>query len=251
MSGHSKWSKIKRKKGANDASRGKIFSRLVKEITVAARMGGGYADSNARLATAIDSAKRENMPGANIERAIKRGTGEIAGLAYEEITYEGFGPGGVAILVDATTDNRNRTVAEVRKIFEKAGGNLGEQNSVGWMFKQVGAFLIDADSVDEEGLLMIALGAGAVDVSTQDGGYEVLTAPDTFHAVQTALKAGGVESLSAELVMVPQTPMDLRGRDAERCLRLMEKLDDNDDVQNVWANADIDPEVIEQLAEAG
>ena len=228
MAGHSKWAQIKRKKAATDAARGKVFSRLVKEITVAARIGGGDPDGNPRLRAAIDAAKRENMPAANIDRAIQRGTGEI--------------------LVQATTDNRNRTVAEIRKIFEKGGGNMGEQNSVAWMFKQVGYFLVDAREVDEEQLLMVALEAGAEDVSVQDGAFEVIAPPAEFHAVRTALAAAGIKTETEELAMLPQSTVHLEGRDAERCLRLLEALEDHDDVQHVWSNVDVDQEVMDQVA---
>ncbi len=248
MSGHSKWSTIKRKKGAADAARSKVFSRLVKEITVAARTGGGDPDANPRLRSAIDVAKKENMPSANVERAIKRGTGEIPGLVFEEVMYEGYGPGGAAILVQAATDNRNRTIAEVRKIFEKAGGNMGEPNTVAWMFKHVGYFLIDASTVDEDKLMMVALEAGADDMTTQDGMYEIVSAPTEFHAVQEALGEAGIQCQTAELAMLPQNYVHLEGREAERCLKLMATLEDNDDVQNVWANVDVDQEVLERVA---
>ncbi len=248
MSGHSKWSKIKRKKGANDSARSKIFSRLVKEITVAAREGGGDPDGNARLRTAIDNAKLENLPATNVEKAIKRGTGEISGVVYEEVTFEGYGPGGVAILVQATTDNRRRTVPEMRKIFDNGGGNLGDQGSVAWMFKQAGLFVIDASTIDEDELMMTALEAGADDVTVQDGMYEVLSAPNQFHTVSQALDAAGVEIVSRELAMLPQNMMALEGKVAERCIKLMEEFDDHDDVQNVWTNADIAEELVEQVA---
>jgi YebC/PmpR family DNA-binding regulatory protein len=248
MSGHSKWSKIKRKKGAKDNARSKVFSRLVKEITVAAREGGGDTDGNARLRTAIENAKSENLPVSNVEKAIKRGTGEISGVVYEEVTFEGYGPGGVAIIVQATTDNRRRTVPEMRKIFDKGGGNLGDQGSVAWMFKQAGLFVIDASTIDEDELMMTALEAGAEDVTVADGMYEVLSAPNDFHAVSRALDAAGVEVVSRELAMLPQNMMALEGKVAERCIKLMEEFDDHDDVQNVWTNADISEEVVEQVA---
>jgi len=248
MSGHSKWSKIKRKKGAKDNARSKIFSRLVKEITVAAREGGGDPEGNARLRTAIENAKSENLPVNNVEKAIKRGTGEISGVVYEEVTFEGYGPGGVAILVQATTDNRRRTVPEIRKIFDKGGGNLGDQGSVAWMFKQTGLFVVDGAGLDEDELMMAALEAGADDVTVQDSMYEVLSAPHEFHAVARALDAAGVQIVSRELAMLPQNTMELEGRQAERCIRLMEEFDDHDDVQNVWTNADISEEVVEQVA---
>ncbi len=248
MSGHSKWAKIKRKKAANDTSRSRMFSRLVKEITVAARMGGGDPDGNARLRSAIDVAKRDNLPAANVDKAIKRGTGELPGVIYEEITYEGFGPGSSAILVQAATDNRNRTVAEIRKIFEKAGGHLGEQNSVAWKFKSVGYFLIDASAVEEDELLMAVLEAGAEDVSAEGDVYEVLSPPSEFHAVQLALRDAGIETHAEELAMLPHNPLELDDRSAERCLRLMETLEEHDDIQSVWANVDIKQELVERVA---
>ncbi|HJO04244.1 MAG TPA: YebC/PmpR family DNA-binding transcriptional regulator [Acidobacteriota bacterium] len=248
MSGHSKWATIKRKKAATDSVRGKVFSRLVKEITVAAKMGGGDVDANPRLRSAIDAAKRENMPVANVERAIQRGTGELPGVTYEEVTYEGFGPGGVAVLVQTTTDNRRRTVAEIRKLFERRGGNLGEPNTVAWMFKQAGYFLVDAAGVDEDALLEVALEAGADDVAILDGMYEVTTPPTQFHVVLTALEDAGIACGTQEMAMLPQNLVPLEGRDAERCLQLMEVLDDHDDVQNVWSNVDLDEAVVEQIA---
>ncbi|MGD8817006.1 MAG: YebC/PmpR family DNA-binding transcriptional regulator [Acidobacteriota bacterium] len=245
MSGHSKWSTIKRKKGAADAARGRIFSRLVKEITVAARQGGGDIDANPRLRTAVAAAKQENMPADNIKRAIQRGTGEIPGVVYEEVNYEGYGPGGVAVLVLTATDNRNRTVAEIRKIFERTGGNLGELNSVAWMFSQKGVILVDASAIDEDDLLTVVLEAGADDLSVDDGTYEVTTAPAQFSEVRDALESHGIKWESAELAMVPSNYIELAGKDAERCLTLMEKLEDHDDVQGVYTNADIDAEALE------
>jgi len=248
MSGHSKWSTIKRKKGAADAARGKLFSRLVKEITVAAREGGGDIDANPRLRTAVDTAKTENMPANNIKRAIQRGTGEIPGVVYEEVNYEGYGPGGVAILAQTATDNRNRTVAEIRKIFERSGGNLGELNSVAWMFTQKGVIAVDATTVDEDDLMLVVLDAGAEDLTNEDGIYEVTTSPSEFVAVREALEQHGIKWESAELAMVPSNYIDVTGKDAERCLALMEKLEDNDDVQGVYTNADIDAETLAAAA---
>ncbi len=248
MSGHSKWSTIKRKKGAADAARGKIFSRLVKEITVAAKQGGGDIESNPRLRTAVATAKTENMPADNIKRAIRRGTGELPGVIYEEVNYEGYGPGGVAVLAQAATDNRNRTVAEIRKIFERAGGHLGDPNSVAWMFNQVGHFLIDASTIDEDDLLLIALDAGADDVGIDDGMYEVTTTPTEFAPVREAFDAHGIKCENAELAMFPSSYIKLEGSDAKRCLTLMEKLEDHDDVQGVYTNADIDVGELEAAA---
>lgn len=240
MSGHSKWSTIKRKKAAADQARGKIFSRLAREITVAAKTGGGDPDSNPRLRTAVDTARSENMPADNIKRAIQRGTGELPGAVYEEVTYEGYGPGGVAVLVQVATDNRNRSVAEIRKIFEKNGGHLGEVNSVAWMFRQVGYFLIDAAAIDEDDLLTVALEAGADDVNPDDGMYEVTSAPADFSQVRAAFESHGIHRESEELAMLPSSYVKLEGREAERCLSLMEALEDHDDVQGVFANLDID-----------
>lgn len=247
MSGHSKWSTIKRKKGAADAARGKVFSRLVKEITVAAKQGGGDIVSNPRLRSAVATAKAENMPADNIKRAILRGTGELPGVVYEEVNYEGYGPGGVAVLAITATDNRNRTAAEVRKIFERSGGNLGEPNSVAWMFSQVGLFLIDASTIEEDDLLTVALEAGAEDLASDNGMYEVTTSPAEFAAVREAFENHGITYVSAEIAMVPSSYIKLEGKDAERCMALMEKLEDNDDVQGVYTNADIDAEALEAV----
>ncbi len=240
MSGHSKWSTIKRKKGAADVARGKIFSRLAKEITVASKQGGGDPDANPRLRTAVSTAKTQNMPADNIKRAIQKGTGELPGVTYEEVLYEGYGPGGVAVLVQTATDNRNRTVSEIRKIFEKAGGHLGEVNCVAWMFKQVGYFLIESSTIGEDDLLSVALDAGADDVGTDNGTYEVTTAPADYSAVHEAFEMHGIARASEELAMLPSSYVKLEGRDAERCLGLMEKLEDHDDVQGVFTNADIE-----------
>lgn len=239
MSGHSKWSTIKRKKGAADQARGKIFSRLAREISVASKIGGGDLDANPRLRTAVETARAQNMPSDNIKRAIQRGTGELPGVTYEEITYEGFGPGGVAVLVQVATDNRNRSVAEIRKIFEKRGGHLGEVNSVAWMFRQVGYFLIEASTIDEDDLLTVALEAGAEDVNPEDGMYEVITSPTEYLQVRQAFEDHGIKRDSEELAMLPSTYVDLDGKEAERCLLLMEDLEDYDDTQNVFANLDI------------
>ncbi|MGD8331736.1 MAG: YebC/PmpR family DNA-binding transcriptional regulator, partial [Acidobacteriota bacterium] len=213
--------------------------------TVAARQGGGDIDANPRLRTAVAAAKTENMPADNIKRAIQRGTGEIPGVVYEEVNYEGYGPGGVAVLVLTATDNRNRTVAEIRKIFERTGGNLGELNSVAWMFSQKGVILVDASAIDEDDLLTVVLEAGADDLSVDDGTYEVTTAPAQFSEVRDALESHGIKWESAELAMVPSNYIELAGKDAERCLTLMEKLEDHDDVQGVYTNADIDAEALE------
>ena len=246
MSGHNKWSTIKHKKGAADAKRGKIFTKLIKEITVAAKLGGGDADGNPRLRTAIDKAKNENMPKENIERAIKKGTGELEGVTYEEINYEGYGPGGVAVLVEVMTDNRNRSVSDIRSIFTKCNGNMGETGCVSWMFDKKG-LLIVSKQVDFDKLFEAALEAGAEDVSDQEEQYEVVTDPATFVEVRESLQRSGFTFESAEITMIPQTMIKLEGKQAESMLRLMERLEDNDDVQNVDANFDISEEEMERM----
>jgi YebC/PmpR family DNA-binding regulatory protein len=245
MSGHSKWHTIKHKKGAADAKRGKIFTRVIKELTVAARNGGGDPNMNPRLRTIIAEAKAANMPRENIERAIRRGTGEEPGVSYEEITYEGYGPGGVAILIQVLTDNKNRSVGEIRHLLAKYNGNLAAENSVAWMFTRKGQVYVEKDKADEEKLLDAALEAGADDVSDDGGAWEVISAPETFEAVRDAVKALGVEPVSAEVAMVPQNYVKLQGTDARTMLKLMEMLDDHDDVQHVWANFDIEEKEIE------
>ena len=245
MSGHSKWHTIKHKKGAADAKRGKIFTRVIKELTVAARNGGGDPNMNPRLRTIIAEAKAANMPRENIERAIRRGTGEEPGVSYEEITYEGYGPGGVAILIQVLTDNKNRSVGEIRHLLGKYNGNLAAENSVAWMFTRKGQVYVEKDKADEEKLLNAALEAGADDVSDDGGAWEVISAPESFEAVRDAVKALGVEPVSAEVAMVPQNYVKLQGTDARTMLKLMEMLDDHDDVQHVWANFDIEEQEIE------
>ncbi|HEY7461702.1 MAG TPA: YebC/PmpR family DNA-binding transcriptional regulator [Gemmatimonadota bacterium] len=248
MSGHSKWSTIKRKKAVVDAKRGRVFTRLIKEVTVAAREGGGDPESNPRLRTAIDNAKAENMPADNIEKAIRRGTGELPGVTYEEVTYEGFGPGGVAILVTALTDNKNRTVAELRHLFTKQGGNLGAPNSVAWMFDRKGQITIDASAHDEETLLLEAAEAGAEDVVAEEDVLKVITSFADFHPVQQRLHARGVQFRGAELVMVPKSTVAVEEKEAERLLKLLEVLEDHDDVQNIAANFDIDEAVLQRAS---
>ena len=248
MSGHSKWSTIKHKKGAADAKRGKVFTRILKEMTVAARMGGGDPNGNPRLRAAIAEAKANNMPKDNIERAVKRGTGEIEGVTYEELTYEGYGPGGVALMVETMTDNRNRTVAELRHIFSKNGGNLGEAGSVAWMFDKKGYIVVDKAAKSEDELFDIAIEAGADDIQDEGDVFEILTAPDNFETVHEAIKAAGIEPQAAEISMVPQNYIHLEGGDAKSMLKLYEAIDDNEDVQDVFTNADIDDAVLEQLA---
>jgi YebC/PmpR family DNA-binding regulatory protein len=246
MSGHNKWSTIKHKKGAADAKRGKIFTKIIKEISVAAKLGGGDPDGNPRLRTIIDKAKAENMPKDNIERAIKKGTGELEGVTYEEITYEGYGPGGVAVLVECMTDNRNRTVSEVRSIFTKCNGNMGETGCVSWMFDKKG-LLVFPKNVDFDKLFEAAIEAGAEDVADEEEQYEVTTDPSVFIEVREALEKAGLKSDSAEITMIPQTMVALDGKNAENMLKLMDRLEDNDDVQNVYANFDISTEEMEKL----
>ena len=249
MSGHSKWSTIKRKKGAADAKRGKIFTRLIKEITVAARMGGGDPEGNPRLRSAIGTAKAENMPKDNIERAIKKGTGELEGAVYEEITYEGYGPGGVAVMVECMTDNKNRTVADIRHSFSKSGGNLGESGCVAWMFDKKGSILIDKSAIDEEELMDKALEAGAEDVIEEENVFQVITAPDDFEAVRDALQTDGLEFVEAEVSLIPQNTVDItEEKPAKQLLRLLESLEEHDDVQSVSANFDIPDEIMEAVS---
>jgi YebC/PmpR family DNA-binding regulatory protein len=246
MSGHNKWSTIKHKKGAADAKRGKIFTKLIKEITVAAKLGGGDPAGNPRLRTAVDKAKAENMPKDNIDRAIKKGTGELEGVTYEETTYEGYGPGGVAVLVEVMTDNRNRTVSDVRSIFSKCNGNMGESGCVAWMFDQKGLIVFSEDT-DFEKLFEAALEAGADDVTDEGEQIEVMTDPAGFIEVREALEKAGFKYESAEITMIPQTMVKLEGKQAESMLKLMDRLEDNDDVQNVYANFDISQEEMENL----
>jgi YebC/PmpR family DNA-binding regulatory protein len=249
MSGHSKWSTIKRKKGAIDSKRGKIFTKLIKEITLAARLGGGDIEGNARLRSAVLAAKEENMPKDNIDRAIKKGTGELGGgVAYEEITYEGYGPAGVAVIVEVMTDNKNRTVAEIRHTFSKHGGNLGENGCVAWMFDKKGSIVLDKKTVNEDALMEAALEAGAEDVRDQGTEWEVVTEPAAFEAVKRAIDQKGWKYIEARVGMIPQNTIRLEAGKAEQMLRLMEKLEDNDDVQNVYANFDISDEVMEKLS---
>jgi YebC/PmpR family DNA-binding regulatory protein len=240
MSGHSKWHSIKHKKGATDAKRGKLFTKFIKEITVAARSGGGDPDANARLRKAILDAKAGNMPNDTIDRAIRRGTGAETGVHYEEVTYEGYGPGGVALLIETVTDNRNRTVAEIRHVFSKNGGNLGEAGSVGWLFEKKGYIVVDKAAKPEEELFEIAIEAGADDVRDDEDNVEIITSPENFESVQSAIKSAGIEPQVAEVTMVPQNYIKLEGSNAQQMLRLMEAMEDHDDVQKVYANFDID-----------
>ncbi len=241
MSGHSKWHTIKHKKGALDAKRGKIFTKLIKEITVAARVGGsGDVDQNARLRKVVTDAKGMNMPNDTIDRAIKRGTGELEGVSYDEITYEGYGIGGVAMLVETMTDNRNRTVAEIRHLFSKNGGNMGEAGSVAWMFDKKGYIVVDKAAKSEDELFDIAIEAGADDMQDAGDVFEIYTSPESYEAVDNALKAAGIEPQASEISMIPQNFIKLEGDDAKKMLKLYDAIDDNDDVQKVYANFDID-----------
>jgi YebC/PmpR family DNA-binding regulatory protein len=249
MSGHSKWANIKRRKGAQDAKRGKIFTRVLKEIMIAARMGGGDPEGSPRLRSAIAAAKSENVPKDNIERAIKKGAGELEGVSYEEITYEGYGPGGVAILVDCMTDNRVRTVADVRHFFAKSGGNLGENGCVSWMFDKKGSILIDKGDLSEDALMDLALEAGAEDVLDQDSEFQVVTAPEDFDSVRESLEKAGLAIVQAAITMIPKTTLDVtEEKTARQLLRLLENLEDHDDVQNVYANFEIPDELMEAIS---
>ncbi len=239
MSGHSKWHSIKHKKGALDAKRGKLFTKLIKEITVAARSGGGDMEGNARLRKAVADAKGANMPNETIDRAIKRGTGELEGTSYEEITYEGYGPGGVAVMVESMTDNRNRTVAEIRHLFSKNGGNLGESGSVGWIFDKKGYIVVEKSAKPEDELFEVVTDAGAEDLRDDEGSFEIITSPHNFDVVLDAVKKAGIEPQVAEVEMVPQNYIKLEGAEARQMLKLMEALEDHDDVQKVSANFDI------------
>jgi YebC/PmpR family DNA-binding regulatory protein len=245
MSGHSKWHTIKHKKGATDAKRGKVFTRIIKELTVAARHGGGDPDSNPRLRTVVADAKANNMPRENIDRAIRRGTGEEPGVSYDEITYEGYGPGGVALMIETLTDNKNRTVGEIRHMLSKHAGNLAAENSVAWMFSRKGQILVQRGPIDEEQLLSAALDAGAEDVTDDEGGWEVVCPPEAFDNVRDAVTALGITPDSAAIVMIPQNSVTLVGREAQQMLKLMDAIEDQDDVQHVWANFDVDEKEIE------
>ncbi|MDD3925750.1 MAG: YebC/PmpR family DNA-binding transcriptional regulator [bacterium] len=247
MSGHSKWHNIRLKKGKMDAERGKAFTRVTKEIIVAARTGGGDPDGNIRLRNAMAKARDANMPADNIKRAILRGTGELEGITYEELTYEGYGPGGAAIYIEAMTDNKNRTLPEIRNIFSRTGGNLGENGCVAWMFDNKGLIQIDAQGVDEDELLMAALDAGAEDMKNDDDVIEIVTAPENLEAVREAVEAAGYKPTSAEVTMIPQNTIALSGKEAQQMLRLMDMLEEHDDIQKVHANFDIPEDILEQL----
>jgi YebC/PmpR family DNA-binding regulatory protein len=250
MSGHSKWSSIKHKKAAKDAKRGKLFTKLIKEITVAARLGGGDVNANPRLRTAVLTARSQSMPNDNIERAIKKGTGELEGVNYEEVTYEGYGAGGVAIMVQALTDNRNRTVAEMRRLFEKYRGSLGATGCVAWMFHKKGSIVVEKEKVNEETLMDLVLGAGAEDMIDNGDHFEIITDPQSFAAVKEAVDKGEIETASAELMMRPDSTTPVSGKVAEQTMALLEELEDHDDVQTVAANFDIAQEELERLSAA-
>jgi len=248
MSGHSKWHSIKHKKSKEDAKRGKLFTKLMREIMVAARLGGGDPDANPRLRQAIANARAANMPKDNIITAIKKGTGELEGVSYEEATYEGYGPGGVAVLVETMTDNRNRTTAEIRKIFSRAGGNLGEAGCVSWMFQRKGLIVFDKAQVSEDEVMEVALEAGADDIQDSESVWEVICEPDQFEQVKQAFDEKGLKYTLAQIAMIPQTTVRLSGKEAEQMIRLVEALEEHDDVQNVYSNFDIAEEELERLS---
>ena len=249
MSGHSKWSSIKHKKGALDAKRGKIFTKIIKEITVAARLGGGDPDGNPRLRTAILAAKGQNMPGDNITRAIKKGTGELEGVHYEEVTYEGYGPGGAAIFLEAMTDNKNRTVSEIRAALGKAGGNLGENGCVAWMFEQKGLITVKTESKDEDGLMELAIDAGADDMQTADDHYEITTTVENFEDVRKALEDAGISMETAEITRIPANTVAVDENKGKALLKLMDILEDHDDIQKSYSNFDIPDDVMNAILE--
>jgi len=247
MSGHSKWHSIKHKKAKIDAQRGKVFTKLIKELTVAARMGGGDPEANPRLRVAVSAAKQANMPSKNIDNAIKKGTGDLPGVVYEDVTYEGYGPAGVALFIEAVTDNKNRTVAEVRHLLSKHGGNMGENGSVAWMFDRKGLITVPKDKYDEEELFEIAIECGAEDMVTEDDVYEIYTAFEDFNDVRNALEEKNIEMDSAELARIPKNTVAISGKEAEQMMKIMGILDDHDDIQNVFANFDISDEEMERI----
>jgi YebC/PmpR family DNA-binding regulatory protein len=247
MSGHSKWATIKHKKSALDAKRGKMFSKLAKEMTVAAKSGGGDLDTNPRLRVVVNKARAVNMPADNIDRAIKKGTGELPGVSYEEVAYEGYGPRGVAIIVETLTDNKNRTTADIRNIFSKKGGNLAGTNSVSWMFAKKGFILVKAQGVDEDRMMSVVLDAGAEDMKLDSGTYEIVTSPGDIDKVKDAIIKSGIAVESAEITMIPSSTVKLAGEDAKGILELVDALEDYDDVQNVYANFDIPDDVLKEM----
>ena len=246
MSGHNKWASIKHKKAATDAKRGKVFTKIIREIVVAAKEGGGIIENNARLRKAVDDARNANMPQDNIKKAIQRGTGELPGAVYEEITYEGYGPAGVALIVETTTDNKNRTASDIRKIFSKHSGSMGETGCVGWMFSKKGFIAIDKSAGDEDTIMTIALDAGAEDFVAEEDSYEIYTTTNDFNAVLDAIKAKNIEIAESEISMVPQTYVKLEGENAEHMLKLLDELEEHDDVKNVFSNFDISKEDMEK-----
>lgn len=248
MSGHSKWATIKRKKGAEDAKRGNIFTKIIREISVAAKAGGGDPSGNPRLRTVMDKARQANMPQDNIARAIKKGTGELEGISYEEHMYEGYGPGGVAVMFSVLTDNKNRTISELRHLLSKNGGNIGESGCVSWVFSKKGVLRFDKGQATEDQLMEIGLDAGAEDIKSEEDAFEVITDPGTFETVKKTLEGKGLKPVEAEVTMMPQNTVRLIGADAEKMLRLMEALEDHDDVQNIYANFDIPKEEMERLS---
>ena len=245
MSGHSKWASIKHKKGAADAKRGKLFTRIIKELTVAARDAGGDPDTNPRLRTVIADAKSANMPADNIKRAIRRGTGEEPGVSYEEVTYEAYGPGGAALLIECMTDNTNRAVGEIRHLLSKHNGNLGTTNSVAWMFEKHGYIVVEKSGVDEEKLMTAAIEAGADDFKDEGDSWEIISTPELFEGIRSAVTATGLQPMSAQIAMLPQNLVKLEGKQAQQMIKLMDVLEDQDDVQNLWSNFDIDAKEIE------
>ncbi len=251
MSGHSKWASIKHKKAATDAKRGRMFTRLIREISIAARMSGGDPDSNPRLRTAISAAKAENMPADNIKRAVKKGTGELPGVVFEEASFEGYGPGGVALMLEVTTDNRNRTVAEIRHLLSKHGGSMGENGCVSWMFNKRGYVVVSREGVDEEKLMSLVLEAGAEDMSEDGSRWEIFSSPKDHPQVVQAIQEGNVKVDFSEVAMIPQSQVKLTGKPAQQMLKMIEELEDHDDIQNVYANFDIDESEMHALSEAG
>jgi YebC/PmpR family DNA-binding regulatory protein len=249
VSGHSKWASIKHKKASTDAKRGKIFTKIVKEISIAARIGGGDPSANPRLRTAVDKAKEVNMPADNIKRAIMKGTGELPGVSYEEYFYEGYGPGGVAILMEILSDNKNRTISEIRNIMTKSGGNMGEAGCVSWMFEKKGYILVEKSKIDEDTLMSAALDAGAEDMKNdpKEDNYEIITAPENMGKIKSSLEVSGIPVSLAEVTMLPKNYITLDGKQAEQMMRLVEALEDHDDVQNVYTNVDVSDEVIAKV----